>query len=148
MLCGFQVDFVSNKIESMAQNINFVLVFILFQLVNIQNYNNCQYPCTWLLFVQGYWIFDLSFTSEAVGHCALIKHEKSFGCLKLMKNSILTNTWNSKRRVDFCFNLTIDRFITNWYYSNRFICDCSGHLSCLMITLTILKWIIDTMSAY
>ena len=74
--------------------------------------------------------------------------EVSFCCLKLIKNSILTNTWRGKRIVDFCFNLRIDGLITNWYYSNRCIRNCSVHLSYLMITLKILNWVIDSTSTY
>ena len=74
----------------------------------------------------------------------------TFCHLKLghVKNSIVTNTWNSERMVDFCCNLAIDGWITNWYYHNRYKCDCNGHLRCSRVTLKILKccivWVIDT----
>ena len=71
----------------------------------------------------------------------------TFCWLKLFRNFIAKNSWNSKRMVDyFCFNLSIDRWITNWYYSNKYICDCGGHLYCLMITLKVLKCVIGTTS--
>ena len=69
-----------------------------------------------------------------------MKHQKSVSSQELHSK----DNWNRKRLVDYCFNLTIDRLMTNWYYHNRYICDCSGHVCCLMITLKILKCGIGT----
>ena len=84
-------------------------------------------------------------SSLYLGHFASMKHQKSSVSGQELRSN---NTWNSKRKrlVDFCLNLTIDQLTTNWYYNNRYICNCSGHLCCLIITLKIFKWCIGTAS--